>query len=113
MTAQSPYPGLVERVAEAIFDQHHYHFEEASTGYLAGQHPDDIERAHRMATAAIAALPPQTDHALVEALTTTHRLISDFAISGFTDPDIGQRLFENQARIHAALAAHPTSGASE
>ena len=40
---------------------------------------------------------------LYEALATTHRLISDFAASGFTDPDIGQRLFENQGSVNRAL----------
>ncbi len=47
--------GLVERVAQAILDQHYYQGEDAPTGHLAQQHPADIERAERQATAAIEA----------------------------------------------------------
>lgn len=45
-------------VAQAIFDEQHYSYEKPEKGFLAAQHPDDIERAMRQAKAAIAAIQP-------------------------------------------------------
>lgn len=41
---------------------------------------------------------------LYEALEATHRLISAFALSGFTDDEDGRALYLNQGRISRTLA---------
>ena len=48
---------LERAVAEAIWSEHHYSWAEPNKGFLAQEHPDDIERAIRQARAAIAAMP--------------------------------------------------------
>lgn len=52
-----------------------------------------------IANAALIAAAPD----LYEALEATHKLISAFAHSGFTDEDIGGQLFTNQGKIFTAL----------
>jgi hypothetical protein len=108
-----PSPEMVENVAQAIFDEHHYSYEAAETGHLASQHPDDVERAMRQARAAITAMQaaPEGDDAKIEHVA---RAMSDAVNAG--KPPIVQwdrlhreerELYETAARAAIAAMAAP------
>jgi hypothetical protein len=93
----SPQPDqeTVERAADAI------------ASVSGGINYDYADFCRDAARAAIATLNPGIGgevEKLREALDRTHKLISQFALSGFTDEEVGMALFANQAEIHAALS---------